>query len=140
MLDIELFRTNPSAIKASQLKRGLPTAPVDWVIDLDAQWRTNLQKLEQLKHSRNEASEHINKLKKAGKPIATEIKKVKKIVLDIERLGAKASELKAKRDSLLLEIPNILAQDVLVGKSAADNKEIKKVGKPHQCQNHKAKY
>src|SRR3972149_1082847 len=130
MLDIDLFRTNASVVKESQKKRNLPAAAVDWVISLDEEWRAIIQKVEKLKHQRNEASEAINAMKKAGKPIDSEIKKVKKIAEEIGKLDTKANELKDKRDKILLEIPNLLDSDVPIGKTDADNKEIKKVGKP----------
>ncbi|HKZ50112.1 MAG TPA: serine--tRNA ligase [Candidatus Nanoarchaeia archaeon] len=130
MLDIDLFRTNASVVKESQKKRNLPAAAVDWVISLDEEWRAIIQKVEKLKHQRNEASEAINAMKKAGKPIDSEIKKVKKIAEEIGKLDTKANELKDKRDKILLEIPNLLDSDVPLGRTDADNKEIKKVGKP----------
>lgn len=130
MLDIELFRTKPEIIRESQKKRNLPIESVNQIIDLDDHWREVLQKLEKLKHSRNVASENINKMKKAGKSAEAEIKKVKKIVDEIQVLGKEAEEFKAKRDELLLEIPNIPDRDVPVGKDETENKEIKKIGKP----------
>ena len=80
MLDIELFRKNPDIIKASQQKRGLSTEIVEEVTRLDEKWREYLQEAEKLKHERNIVSENINKLKKAGKPAETEIKKTKQLV------------------------------------------------------------
>jgi seryl-tRNA synthetase len=130
MLDIELF-------KESQKKRNLPTDPVDIVVDLDEEWRSTLQKVEKLKHERNEASENINALKKAGKHAEAEIKKVRKIADDIARLDAKANELKGKRDEVLSNIPNILMSEVPAGKSEADNKELRKVGKIPKFKNPK---
>jgi len=137
MLDIDLLRTNAKVIKESQKKRGLPTDPVDWVISLDEEWRTILQKVEKLKHQRNEASESINKMKKAGKPIDAEVKKVKKIAAEIGKLETNANELKVKRDDVLSNIPNILAKEVPAGKSEADNKVIKTAGKIPKIKNPK---
>ncbi len=128
MLDIELFRTKPEIIRESQKKRNLPIEPVNQIIDLDNHWREVLQKLEKLKHSRNIASENINKMKKAGKSAEAEIKKVKKIVDEIQVLGKEAEEFKAKRDELLLEIPNVADKSVPVG-NATKNKLLRKWGK-----------
>ncbi|MEM2874387.1 MAG: serine--tRNA ligase [Candidatus Nanoarchaeia archaeon] len=128
MLDIELFRTNPQIIKDSQKKRNLPLEPVNQVIDLDNHWRDVLQKLEKLKHARNLASENINKLKKAGKPVEAEIKKVKKIVDEIQVLEKEAEAFKAKRNELLMNIPNIVDESVPVG-DASKNKVLEKWGK-----------
>jgi seryl-tRNA synthetase len=129
MLDIELFRTKPEIIRESQKKRNLPIEPVNQVSDLDNHWREVLQKLEKLKHSRNIASENINKMKKAGKSAEAEIKKVKKIVDEIQVLGKEAEEFKAKRDELLMDIPNIADKSVPVG-DVSKNKLLRKWGKP----------
>jgi seryl-tRNA synthetase len=128
MLDIELFRTKPESIINSQKARGLPTEPVLEVIDLDKHWRNVLQRLEKLKHERNIASENINKLKKAGKPIEPEVKKVKAIVKEIDVLEKEAESFKAKRDELLFEIPNLIDKSVPIG-NASKNKILRTQGK-----------
>lgn len=129
MLDIELFRTKPEIIKEAQKKRGLPVEPVSQVVDLDNHWREVLQKLEKLKHDRNTASENINKLKKAGKSTEAEIKKVKKIVSEIQSLEKEAEEFKTKRDEHMLDIANLIDKSVPIG-DVSKNKEIGKWGKP----------
>lgn len=128
MLDIELFRTNLDVIKESQKKRGLPKELVDEVIKLDEEWRDHLQKAEKLKHQRNKVSEDINKLKKAGKPIAGEVKKTQKLVEELRKIDERANIAKMMRDKVLLEIPNIVDKSVPVG-DATKNKTIKISGK-----------
>jgi len=130
MLDIELFRKNPDVVKASQQKRGLSTEIVEEVTRLDEKWREYLQEAEKLKHERNIVSENINKLKKAGKPAETEIKKTKQLVDELKKVDEQANTTKMMRDKVLLEVPNLLEPDVPLGKDENDNVEIKKVGKP----------
>lgn len=130
MLDIELFRKHPDVIKKSQKKRNLSTEVVDEVVRLDEKWREYLQKAEKLKHERNTVSEKINSLKKAGKPIQNEVKKIQGLVNDLKKIDETANNTKLVRDKLLLEIPNLIADDVPAGKDENDNKELKKVGKP----------
>jgi seryl-tRNA synthetase len=102
---------------------------VNEVIDLDNHWRETLQKVEKLKHERNIASENINKLKKAGKPAEAEIKKVQKIVKEIQSLDGEVESFKGKRDEILAEIPNIVDKSVPLG-DASKNKVVGKWGKP----------
>jgi len=129
MLDIELFRKSADTIKESQEKRNLSTEIVDEVIRLDEKWREYLQQVETLKHQRNEVSEKINQLKKAGKPATAEIKKTKELVEKLKKIDEQASLTKTVRDKVLLEVPNIPDSDVPVGKDETQNKELKKVGK-----------
>jgi len=130
MLDIELFRKHPDVIKKSQKKRNLSTEVVDEVTRLDEKWREYLQKAEKLKHERNTVSEKINQLKKSGKPIQSEVKKIQGLVDELKKVDETANNTKLVRDKLLLEIPNLIADDVPTGKDENDNKELRKVGKP----------
>ncbi|MEM4714132.1 MAG: serine--tRNA ligase [Candidatus Nanoarchaeia archaeon] len=130
MLDIELFRKNPSIIKQSQEARGLPTDIVDWIIDLDTEWKKAQQNLDALRHERNVLSEKINKLKKENKPVKTFLETAKNLAKNIVILETKVKELKEKRNNLLYSVPNILDKDVPFGKDENDNKEIKRAGKP----------
>jgi len=130
MLDIELFRKNPQIVKKSQKKRHLSEESVDEVTRLDEKWREYLQKAEKLKHERNIVSEKINSLKKSGKPIQAEVKRIQSLIDELKKTDEIANNTKLVRDKLLLEIPNIIADDVPTGKDESDNKEIKVVGKP----------
>ncbi|MFH0868970.1 MAG: serine--tRNA ligase [archaeon] len=130
MLDIGLFRKHPDIVKKSQKKRNLSTETVDEVVRLDEKWREYLQKAEKLKHERNVVSEKINQLKKSGKPIQPEVKKIQGLVGELKKTDETANNTKLVRDKLLLEIPNLIADDVPIGKDENNNKEIKKVGKP----------
>ena len=94
MLDIELFRKHPDIIKKSQKKRGLSEEVVDEVIKLDEKWREHLQKAEKLKHTRNEISEKINSLKKSGKSIQNEVKKIQVLVYELKKVDNLANNTK----------------------------------------------
>ena len=132
MLDINLFRERPDIIKKSQIARGLPTDIVDWIVNLDGEWRAAQKELDNLRHELNLCSEKINQLKKAGKPAKQELELAKELSKKISDLEKRVVELKGKRDELLWQIPNILDQDVPIGKDERDNKELKKVGKPRK--------
>jgi len=129
MLDIEIFRKHPDIVKKSQKKRFLSEEVVDEVVRLDEKWREQLQNAEKLKHERNMASEKINQLKKSGKPIQNEVRKIQGFVAELKKVDETASNTKLVRDKLLLEIPNIIADGVPVGKDES-SREIKKSGKP----------
>jgi len=125
MLDIKLFRENPEIIIESEKKRFKDVAPVYKVIELDKKWRTNLQKLEELRRLRNTTARNIAKLKKEGKDIATETKKMKDINNEISNLEAETDELLVKRDEYRYIIGNILAEDVPIAEDESGNVPIR---------------
>jgi len=124
MIDIKLFRENPDIIRASQKKRGLETKQIDEVIKLDASWRKKLQEADKLKHKRNIVTEKIAELKKKGKDAKKEIKEMKKVADEISELDSELKELENKRDSLRMNIPNMLHETVPVGKDDSANVPI----------------
>lgn len=131
MLDINLLRENPALVKASEKKRGRDSVLVDEVLSLDAQWRTELKKVEELKHRRNVVSQEINVAKK-GKQEAQAQKKIKEmqdVAGSIKTEEAQAEQLLHQRNAKLKQIGNILDKSVPEGKDESENKEIKKVGK-----------
>ncbi len=131
MLDINLVRSEPERVRVSEQKRGKDTVAVDAVLDLDAQWRKELKKVEELKHLRNVVSQEINEAKKKNNEKAAQqkIKQMQKVVKDIKQGEEKANTLLASRNENLLALGNILHPAVPPGRDASENVEIKKVGK-----------
>lgn len=130
MIDIKLVRENPEIIKESQRKRGMSEEEVDKLIELDKEWRNLKEEVDGLRSRRNKVSEEINQAKKQGnntEKLVQEAKEIPKLLAEKEELMKEKEE---NRNRLLLEIPNIIHEDVPIGKDENDNKEIKKVGSP----------
>ena len=68
MLDIKVIREDPERVKKVILDRGMSAevADIDGALELDAQRRDILVKVEEMKHERNQASETIVAMKKEG--------------------------------------------------------------------------
>lgn len=131
MLDIRLFRENPSIIRKN-LKRRKDEANlklVDLVIKKDEEYRKTLQQVEKLRHRRNEVTSDINQLKKAGKSAAKQIKEAKSIPDKISQKEDKLNKIKQELKSYLMGMPNIMHESVPIGKDESDNVPIKKWGK-----------
>ena len=62
MLDINLVRTNPELVKASEKRRGQDPNFVDVVLSVDSQWRLKLKEVEKFDVSEN-PREDIKRLK-----------------------------------------------------------------------------
>jgi len=132
MLDIKLIRENPKLVKDTLRKRGMDEKDVDVLLNLDKDWRELKQANDNLRASRNKISEKINEAKKQKNEKEAEklIKEAQEIPVKIQENEKKLLELEEKRKEVLLNLPNLLEDDVPLGKDETENKEIKKVGKP----------
>ena len=132
MLDINLIRENPDLVRSNQLKTGQKTILVDEILKLDKKWREKKLELDKLRSKRNQISEEINKIKKAG-----DEKKAKDLILEaknipelIKKTELDENNLQSRRDEILKSLPNIISKNTPKGKDSGDNVEIKKWGKP----------
>jgi len=128
MLDIKLIRDNPDFVRQALEKRG-QDVHLDKIIDLDERRRHLLHQAETLRAQRNEASKQIARM--ADKP--------PKLINDLRQLGEKITSLEqeicqieAVLEDYLLGLPNIPADDVPVGKDAADNVVVRSWGEPRR--------
>lgn len=136
MLDIKLVRENPKIVKDNLRKRGMKIRELDSLLQLDKNWRKLKQYNDKLRFERNKISKEINQAKKSGKSAGILIKKAREIPEKIEKNEKKLLILKEKRDSILINLPNLLDKSVPIG-NENKKKIIKKWGKPKlQNKNH----
>jgi seryl-tRNA synthetase len=133
MLDINKIRENSELVKQKmQEKRVKNLEQVDELLIADNQWRALLQKTDELRNESNTNAKEIGELmkegekEKAGKFIERN-SKLKKQIKDLEE---DLNKLEEKRDTLLLQIPNLAHESVPVGQSPEDNELIKGWGNP----------
>lgn len=113
MIDIKKLRENPDFFrKATENKQRDPLL-VDKVLELDAQKREILQKVEGLRAERN-------KLGKEG------IERGKQIKADLSKLEADLSRTEEQLIEVLRKLPNPALRDVPVGKDESGNVEVRK--------------
>jgi len=115
MLDIRLFRENPSIIRSNMEKRGLDETLVDDIIEIDTQRRNVITKVNFLKKERNDVAVKIRDMKTAGKDISSEVNRMREINKTIDSLDASIRDLEAKLSSKLMRMPNILHESVPIG-------------------------
>jgi seryl-tRNA synthetase len=127
MHDIKWIRDNEDSFDSSLKKRGLkPHAKI--LIELDDEKRQLITLIQKLQQSRNEKAEMIAKLSKSN---SSELKILKRDAIHIKD---KLSELEhklaedIKLENILSSLPNIPADDVVIGKGEDDNLEIRKWG------------
>lgn len=129
MYDLAWFRANFDRIAERLQTRGnIPG--LDTYSELDQRRRTAIAESEQLKARRNAESVEIAKLRREGVDTSERQQQMRGIA---ERIGALEEEEKAANEAfreLLAGIPNLPHESVPVGRSEADNVEIRRVGEP----------
>ncbi len=134
MIDINLIRENPDLVKNNIKKKfqdhKLPL--VDEVISLDKQKRALQLEGDNLRAQRNSLAKQIGALMREGKK--DEADKVKAVsVANNERVAAieaETAEIENKLKKAMMSIPNIIADDVPLGKDDSCNVEGKVFLKP----------
>lgn len=125
MLDLKLVREHTEQVRAAVRRRGAELDLREFLA-LDEQRRSTQQELEALRRKRNEVSEEIGRLKKAGKPAEDKVAEMRAegdAITALENAGREAEE--AQRNILLM-IPNLPHASVPDGKDEADNVEIRR--------------
>ncbi len=130
MLDIKLIRENPDLVKNNLAKRGNPEniEMLNELISLDKQWRTNLTKLNDLRHDRKQVTIEIAKLKKTGGDAANQVAKAKAVDEQITLLEKDVVAQEEKTREYLMKLPNLLDETVPFGKDENDNVQVKTWG------------
>ncbi|MDN5302842.1 MAG: seryl-tRNA synthetase [Thermoanaerobacteraceae bacterium] len=129
MLDIRFIRQNPEVVRDALKKRGIEAA-LDEFMKMDEERRNLLFEAEKLKNLRNQESEEIARKKKAGEPAEDLILKMREVSQNIKEMDEKINALEDSLQKILLTIPNIPDDTVPVGKSDADNVEVRRWGTP----------
>lgn len=125
MIDPNLLRENPEAIKASQRARGNDEAIVDEAAQADTAWRKKLQEYETLRAEQNAAAKLVGSASKeerpaliaAGQALADKVKAALEI--------ANAAE--ARLNELMWKIENVVLEEVPAG-GEENFKVLKEVG------------
>ena len=146
MLDMKFVRDNPEKVMEAVRKRnGELNLDEFLALDkerreitqqveaaLDKERREITQQVEALKNERNTASKEIGKLKKAGENAEEKMAEVRAIGDKIASDDVRLRDIEARLKTIMLAIPNIPAEDVPVGKSDADNPEVRRWGEPRK--------
>ena len=132
MIDVNLIRTNPDLVRENMKKKfqhhKLPL--VDEVLELDAKRRAFIQEGDALRARRNTLSKQVGALMKAGDKAGAEEVKAQ-VKADADRLAAieaESAEVEARFKKVMMSIPNIIADDVPIGKDDSENVELKRFG------------
>jgi seryl-tRNA synthetase len=135
MYEIPTFRNNLDAIAARLQTRGFELNVAEFR-ELDAQRRAAISESERLQADKNEESDAIGKLKKAGEDTTARQQKVREIDDRMAALKEKRNELDEMFRSMLASVPNVPHETVPVGRSSDDNVEVRRLGEPRSFDFH----
>src|SRR5580658_8388073 len=131
MLDLGFVRSNLELVEEKLRLRGAdPAALLGDFRALDKNRREAITQSEQLKARRNELSQQVGALKKAGKndEAATVMDETRALKDKLDELDKSAAALDEQLRLSLARVPNLTRDEVPVGLSEADNKVVKEWG------------
>lgn len=127
MLDIQFIRDNPDLVAEKSRQKGYGV-DVSELLRLDADRRSKLTQLEELRAKRNALTAEM----KGGKPSPEQVAAGKQFKEEITTLETALKDVEVPYDELLRTVPNMPLDSVPVGSTEAENVVIRKVGEPTQ--------
>jgi seryl-tRNA synthetase len=129
MLDIQTLRNDLTAVATRLATRGyvLDTAKFE---QLESERKTIQTRTQELQAKRNASSKLIGQAKAKGEDVSVIMAEVGALGDELKQLEAKLPQVLQDMDAFLSVIPNVPHASVPVGKSEADNLEVRKVGEP----------
>ena len=133
MLDPALLRDNLEAVRTAMEHRGADlSADLEALAVLESRRRRLLPELEGLKREQNSSGDEVARAKRQGLD-ATKIQEAsRQRAQQIKQLSIELDTVEQRRNRGLLAVPNIPHEDVPVGKTAADNVEVRRHGTPRE--------
>jgi|SRR5664280_371755 seryl-tRNA synthetase len=133
MLDLGFVRDHLPLVEEKLRQRGMvPAAILKDFHAIDLERRAAITQAETLKAQRNKATEEIAKLKKDkldATALINETKQLREKISEAEKVAETAD---ARLRNILTGIPNLPDDSVPLGKSEADNVEVRRWGTPPQ--------
>lgn len=131
MLDPAFVRDHLDVVRERLAARGTRMdAELEALAALDAERRTLIPKVEELKRQQNASGEDVARAKKAGEDVSHLFAANKARGAEIKALEADLDGIESRRRAILLTIPNLPHETVPRGASAIDNAEVRKWGEP----------
>ena len=131
MLDPAYVRAHLDEVRAGLRNRGLdPDTILLPFTSLDAKRREMIPRVEGLKREQNASSEEVARAKKQGLDPSAIFAANKARGQQIKQLEAELGDVDQQLADLLMIVPNLPHASVPVGKTAEDNKEVRRHGEP----------
>ena len=126
MVDPTLLRDNLETVRAGLQKRGLDmSAELDELAALEARRRRLLPELEGLKREQNTAGDEVARARRQGLDVTKIHEASRERAARIKQLEVELESVEQRRNRGLLALPNLPHETVPLGKTAADNVEVR---------------
>ena len=133
MLDPVLVKDRLTEVEARLNTRGVDLSQeLAELAKVESERRRLIPAVENLKREQNAASETVARAKREGSDPSAIFAENKTRGARIKELEAGLATVEARRDALVLRLPNLPHESVPVGKTSAENAEISKWGSPPQ--------
>jgi seryl-tRNA synthetase len=131
MVDPAILRDNATAVRAALENRGVDlTAELEELATLESARRRLIPEIEGLKREQNAAGDEAARARRQGLDITGIQERSRQRTQQIKQLSIELDAIEGRRNRGLLVIPNLPHASVPVGKSAADNAEVRRHGAP----------
>ena len=134
MLDPTLFAQNPDLVRVSLVRRGMDPALVDPLVALNVRRRALQKEGDDLRQARNQKSQLVGQLMKAGPDRAMEAEAIK---AEVRAIGDRTAAIEAdlagvaeEERGLLLALPNLVADETPDGTDDKANPVVRSWGSP----------
>lgn len=131
MLDLKFVRANPEVVQQALANRR-SAANLDEFLALDLKRRGLMVEVEQLKSKRNQVSDQVAQMKRAGEDATAIITEMRDVSQRIKELDDAIKALDQSAQDIIMTIPNIPHDSVPVGKDEQDNPEMRRWGTPRE--------
>ncbi len=129
MLDIQLLRSDLEGVAKRLASRGF-TLDMAHFQELEQDRKLTQTRTQELQAKRNATSKQIGQAKAKGEDVSAIMAEVANLGDELKAAEEKLGFIQQKMQELLSGIPNLPHENVPVGKSEADNVEIRRVGTP----------
>ncbi len=131
MIDPVLVRDHTDIVRAGLRNRGIdPDAALEAIVTLETARRRIIPELEALKRLQNTSGDEIARAKRHGQDITVVQEASRARAQQIKQLSVQLDGVEYQRNAALLLLPNLPHASVPVGKSPADNVEVRRHGEP----------
>ncbi len=131
MLDPAFVRDHIEEVRTGLRSRGLdPDKALEEIATLETARRRLIPELEALKRQQNTSGDEVARAKRRGQDTTAIQEAGRTRAQQIKQLGVQLDSVEHQRNQLLLTIPNLPHASVPVGRSAADNVEVRRWGTP----------
>jgi seryl-tRNA synthetase len=131
MLDPAYIRDHIEEVRQGLRSRGLdPDKALEEIATLETARRRLIPELEGLKRQQNTSGDEIARAKRQGKDTTPVQEANRARAQQIKQMSLQLDSIEHQREAAVIVLPNLPHQSVPVGKTAADNLEVRRHGQP----------